>query len=163
VGGIDAKVAFLSPVLMKIPDGPTGIVWASFHALHAADAFFRVDSSDVPMLDIDRQRFLGAGFQASGIDALPARLQGQVIRKFSERILYYLDPGQRQILFPLMDQGTSKHAGHTPLTFFRVDQEISLGYGNPGLSILQHYQGRRRRTGNTAGNADQDHNVAGPF
>jgi hypothetical protein len=71
---ISAKVAFLSAVFLKIPDGPAGIVGAGFHALHAADAFFSVDSSDVPMLDIDRQRFLGAGFQAGWINALSALL-----------------------------------------------------------------------------------------
>jgi hypothetical protein len=74
VRGISAKVAFLGAVLLKIPYGPAGIVGAGFHALHAADAFFSVDSSDVPILDIDRQCSLGAGFQAGGINALPALL-----------------------------------------------------------------------------------------
>jgi hypothetical protein len=57
---------------------------------------------------------------------LTALLDSQIIWKGIKGILHYLDSRQREALYTFMNQRTSKHARHTALAFFDVNQKISF-------------------------------------
>jgi hypothetical protein len=64
-------------------------------------------------------------------------LDGQIVGKIFERILYHLYPGERKIFRALMHQGTGQHAAYAALAFFGVHQKVSLGSGYGGYTFIQ--------------------------